>query len=311
MLFHPSILALLLGSLLTNGMLLYASYCGMRILRKWDLASGSELQLGLERRTYLVSTLMNYAFGFQILSFFLFIFTADHITPLLIGAMCAAGTLNANPLGYPTIILKIFNFILAGLWLIVNTTDNRAYDYPLIQKKYGLLLAITPFVVAETILQGGYFFEVKPAVITSCYGTLLSAGEKGISSGIVALPLIPVEIGFYLIIMATLALGAYSYARKRASGFFSVTSTAAFPVSIVALISFICLYFYELPTHHCPFCLLQKEYGFVGYPIYATILVAAVTGMGTGLLAFFRSILSLLTIVPAMQRKLILMSLAA
>ena len=34
--------------------------------------------------------------------------------------MCAAGTLNVNGCGYPTLILKIINFLLAGLWLIVN-----------------------------------------------------------------------------------------------------------------------------------------------------------------------------------------------
>ena len=67
MIFHPAIIALLLGSLLTGLMLLYSSYYGIRILRHWDIGSGSELQLGLERRTYLISTVMSYAFGFQLL----------------------------------------------------------------------------------------------------------------------------------------------------------------------------------------------------------------------------------------------------
>jgi len=39
----------------------------------------------------------------------------------------------------------------------------------------------------------------------------------------------------------------------------------------MAILSFISVYFYELPTHHCPFCILQKEYGYVGYPLYLTL----------------------------------------
>lgn len=34
-----------------------------RILRRWDINSGSELQLRLERRTYLISTLLGFSLG--------------------------------------------------------------------------------------------------------------------------------------------------------------------------------------------------------------------------------------------------------
>ena len=67
MLFKPGILALFLSSLLILGMVLYASFYGALILRYWNLKSGSETQLKLERRTYLISTLMGYALVFQLL----------------------------------------------------------------------------------------------------------------------------------------------------------------------------------------------------------------------------------------------------
>ncbi len=82
--------------------------------------------------------------AFELLSLFLFIYTADTLSSLFVGAMCAAGSLNVNGFGYPAVILKIVNFLLAGLWLIINYTDNKAHDYPLIKIKYGLLLFITP-----------------------------------------------------------------------------------------------------------------------------------------------------------------------
>ena len=149
MIFHPAIIALFMSSLLMGLMIIYAACYGIRILRNWDITSGSDLQLVLERRTYLISIILTYVFAFELLSLFLFVYTADHLHTLFIGAMCAAGTLKVNGYGYPTLIFKIGNFIEAGLWLIMNHADNQAYDYPLIKKKYLLLLIITPTILME------------------------------------------------------------------------------------------------------------------------------------------------------------------
>ncbi len=75
------------------------------------------------------------------------------------------------------------------------------------------------------------------------------------------------------------------------------------------MLSFICLYFYELPSHHCPFCLLQKEYGYIGYVLYATLFGGAVAGIGVGVLMPFRQVGSLVRIIPAMQRRLTVVTL--
>ncbi len=178
MILHPGIVALVLVSFLISGMILYSAFFGIRIIRRWDIQSGSEEQLALERRTYLISTILSYVFVFQIGSLFLYIYTADSLHNLFVGAMCAAGTLNVDPYGYPTFLLKILNFILAGLWLIINYTDNRAYDYPLIRKKYALLLLLAPLIVTESIVQLLYFTQMKADVITSCCGSLFSSDKR-------------------------------------------------------------------------------------------------------------------------------------
>jgi hypothetical protein len=205
MIFYPSVLALLSGSFLTVGILLYASWYGIMILAKWDIRSGSELQLNLERRTYLISTIMSYALGFQLLSFFLFVYTADHLSSLFSGAMCAAGTLNVNHWGYPTLILKIVNFLAAGVWLVINSTDNSAYDYPLIKMKYTLLLPITALICVEAVMQTSYFLWLKPDVITSCCGTLFTSASDE-ASMIFAFPWRAVAAIFYSVAASTAAL---------------------------------------------------------------------------------------------------------
>jgi hypothetical protein len=304
MIFHPGIMALLLGSVLSCLMLLYSAYFGVAIFRGWDIRSGSERQLGLERRTYLISTVVAYAFGFQLLSFFLFLFTADLLHPLFPGAMCAAGVLNVNRFGYPALLLKCVTFLLAGMWLILNAADNRGYDYPLIRKKYLFLLAVTPLVLAEAAVQALFFLKLDPNVITSCCGALFSPERSGVPSWLGGVSPLTSLAGFYLGVAACLCAGMYYRKRGKGGYLFSLASSASFLLSAVALVSIISMYVYELPSHRCPFCLLHGEYGYVGYLLYTGLLGGGVTGAGVGLLMPYRKVESLAEFVPAMQRGL-------
>jgi hypothetical protein len=308
MILHPAIIALLVSSGLISFLVLYAAWYGIRIIRTWDIRSGSSLQLDLERRTYLISTVVAYAFGFQLISLFLFIYTADSLCTLFTGAMCAVGTLNVNEYGYPVLILKICIFILAGLWLIVNYADNRGYDYPLIRKKYAFLIGITPLIIAETMLQSRYFLGLHPDVITSCCGSLFSGGSQNIASEISAFPPKTMEVLLAFAMGITLVAGISFYRRQRGGYFFSLVSGASFAVALASVLSFIGPYVYELPTHHCPFCLLQREYGYVGYPLYAALLIGVVSGSGVGVLMPFKATASLAGVIPAIQKKLAMLS---
>jgi hypothetical protein len=309
MVFHPLIMALYAASILIGFMVWYAGYFGLQIVRKWDIRSGSELQLTLERKTYLISTLLTYIFGAELLSLFLYIFTVDRLHTFFVGAMCAAGSLYVNSYGYPTLILKLINFLLAGIWLILNYVDNRGYDYPLIQKKYFFLLFLAPLIFTELILQANYFLRLQPEIITSCCGTLFSGSGKGLASEITALPPLPMKFVFYLSMIGTAASGLYFYRRGRGGYLFAGMSAFTFIVSLLSLLSFLSLYFYELPTHHCPFCILQGEYGYIGYPLYLALLGGGIAGVGSGILMPFRGIKSLSGMVPPLQKKLVLFSL--
>jgi hypothetical protein len=310
MIFYPSVLALLSGSFLTMGILLYASWYGAKILAGWDINSGSELQLNLERRTYLISTIMSYALGFQLLSLFLFVYTADHLSSLFSGAMCAAGTLNVNRWGYPTLILKIVNFLAAGVWLVINSTDNGACDYPLIRMKYALLLPITASICIEGFTQTAYFLWLKPDIITSCCGTLFTSASDE-AAGIFTLPWKSVAIAFYFIAFCTAAAGLFFLLKGRGVYLFSFCSTLLFVVGGIALISYISPYFYELPTHHCPFCILHQEYNFSGYPLYLLFLSGGVTGLGVGAISPFSGIRSLAQSLPRIRKELGVVCLAS
>lgn len=311
MILHGPVLALLLGAIAVACVLLYSARDAVQILRRWDLGSGSELQLALERRTYLITTILTWTFCFQLVSLLLFIYTADDISRLFVGVMCAAGSFALNEYGYPALILKIVNFLLAGTWLIVNMVDNRARDYPLIRYKYGLLLLITPAILGEAYLQTRYFLALHPDVITSCCGSLFSAEAEGAQSALFALPREWMQIAFGAAMATTFASGITFYRRGRAAGgyLFSASGAATLVVSVAAFISYLCLYFYELPNHNCPFCVFQGGYDHVGYPLYLFLLGGAVLVLGVGALMPCRRVESLRRVLPPVLKRLTLLSL--
>ncbi len=106
------------------------SVVGLRILRTWDPSSSSENQLALERRTYLVSALVGVALWIEIGSALLFVHTVEDLHELFVGAMCATGSLNANPIGWWVLATKAAMVLLFPVWLALNGLDQRAGDYP-------------------------------------------------------------------------------------------------------------------------------------------------------------------------------------
>lgn len=307
---HPGVLALLLASGLVSLMLAFAGWHAAKILLRWDLRSGSELQLDLERRTYLVSTLVANALLIQTLSLFLFVFTADGLHNQFVGAMCAAGSLAANAFGYPALLAKLATCLLAGLWLILHHADTQGHDYPLIRAKYALLLLLVPMVLLEAYLQWRYVSGLKADVMTSCCGSLFGQGRQGLGASLAGLPPQIMRPVFGSLLAALLLAGGLVLWKRQGAVPFAALSLAFLGVAIASLISFIGLYIYALPTHHCPFCLLHREYGFVGYPLYGALLGGAISGVSVGVLAPFQGHPSLALALPGIQRKLTWVTLA-
>jgi hypothetical protein len=102
--------------------------------------------------------------------------------------------------------------------------------------------------------------------------------------------------------------GIYFYRRGRGGYLFAGMTALTFVVSLLSIFSFISLYIYELPIHHCPFCILQGGYGYIGYPLYLTVLGGTLAGMGVGIVMPFRNTKSLSETIPSVQRKLALTS---
>jgi energy-converting hydrogenase Eha subunit C len=310
MLMSPPVLALNGVALLLSLLLLMAAAFAVQVLRHWDLASGSERQLRMERRTYLISTLVAFCFVAESLSLLLFIYNAEQMSGQFVGAMCATGVLNAAPWGWATLFLKIAVFFAGAAWLMLNHVDHQAYDYPLVKVKYRLLLLIVPLMIAEAVLQGRYFLALDPDVMTSCCGALFTPEGGGVAAEVTAIPPRLAMPALYASGLAMAAAAAYYLWRRRASAAFALLSVIAFLVALVAIVSALALYVYQHPHHHCPFCILKSGHHFIGYGLYGSLFGATALALGVGLIGHWRAWPSLQVAIAAAGRRFTLLALA-
>lgn len=305
MILHPGILALLLGAAVSLAMLTAGAALGLAIARHWRPDQADERQLTLERRGWLVATLVRWAVGFEALSLLLFLYTLDDLHPLFVGAMCATGTLNANPVGWHLLWIKAGLFLAGGLWWLIDRLDRRVPEAPLTRVKFLAVFALLPPAAADLALMTVYFAGLEPEIITSCCGSLFSSAGQGVAAGLTGLPMRPT--------MAVFFGGALIYAGNmllclRFSGWIWRTVLAATAgvfaaVALAAVVSFISVYYYRLPSHHCPFDLLQGRYHFIGYPLYVFLFGALLCGLVPQLLALLRPLPPLAGLLATVERR--------
>ncbi len=313
MILHPGILALIVGSSIVLLMMMYGSFVGMRVWLRWDFSSSSEEQLVLERKTFLVSSIVRYALAFEVFSVLLFIYTIDDIHQLFMGAMCATGSLNANPIGWVALFVKMGILLLAPVWVVLDIFDQKAGDYPLIRAKYVLLQLLTLVVALDLTLVIRYFAGLRPEIITSCCGALFSESGPGVAGEMAALPAAGMMWLFYVTVVFFLATLIFCLLHRAAASRYALALLAVmlFFVSIASVISTFSMYIYQLPTHHCPFDMFQGNYSYVAYPIFLGLFSAVFFGFLPGIFQPLKKVASLEKHISEAEKKWLVTSAVA
>lgn len=306
MILQPAVIALLLAAGLAAVVLLAAAPFAWQMVRRWDLDSGSETQLELERRTYLFSALLAFVFALQLAALLLFVFTADRLADRFVGAMCAVGTLQVNDWGVPALLAQLVVFFAAAVWLVINHVDNQARDYPLVRVKYALLLGLAPLLLASLGLQLAFFSGLRADVITSCCGSLFADDARTVAGEVAAMA--PRSAMFWLVAALALAVGSALWHQKRrgalSGAVLALSSAHGFAAGLAGVVSFVSLYVYEHPGHHCPLCILKPEYHHQGYALYLPLFTGTAAGLSAGALQAFRARPGLVHLVPAASARL-------
>jgi hypothetical protein len=196
--------------------------------------------------------------------------------------MCATGSFTANGFGLPTLAVKLVGVFLYGLWIVVNYFDISSENYPLLKQKYIFLLCLIPLLLLDITLQTLYIAKLEPDIITSCCAVVF--GDSGQSStNLLSAQSQPLILSlFYGLAAVLLCINAVQYKTNLKA---LVHINALFWISflllaLLAITTVFSSYVYAMPYHRCPFCILKKEYHYLGLFQYLTLLLSVFFGAG-------------------------------
>lgn len=306
-------IALTVASLVVLVLVFAAARTAVRVLRSWNPASDSALQIRLESEIWLSSTLISYGLAFQIFTLVLFIVAANSFCEVIVGAMCATGALLANSYGIPALLVKMAGVFLYGFWIVLHKLDISSAEYPLVRTKYVYLLALLPLLFLDIILQTLYLAGLSPDIITSCCAVVFGAvGRQDTGNLIRSMPPGILVTSYYAGVLLLSVTGVVLW-RRWSAGVGTVHAAAWLLYLMVAgltIITFMSSYIYAMPHHNCPFCMLKPEYHYFGFAIYGSLMPAGFFGVTPILVESFKRKADLVKYVQRYQANSIVLSTA-
>lgn len=310
MFLNPWSVALCLLSFAALFLIGIACKTAISVLRYWDPASDGPLQIRLENETWLSSTLVQYALGFQILSLVLFASAADKFSQVISGAMCATGALTANSFGMPALYVKLVGAFFYGFWIVLHYLDISSERYPLLRLKYILLVFLLPLLIVDAVTQTLYIAELKPDIITSCCAVVFGEGSGNDGNLLGVVPQGMVLAAFYVTAVLLAICGHFLFRRlwKPLLLINGVIWLWFVGISFVAITAIFSSYVYAMPYHHCPFCILKPEYSYIGFLMYGTMLPAGFFGISSALVSLIPDRFGLDSVIHRFQKTAVLLS---
>jgi len=281
MLLTPEVLTIDIVNLLFFIFASIAFYYSVKIVLKYDFNATTILQYNLEKRSYLVAIIIKFIFYIKILLFIFFVFTLDNISNILPGAMCGAGVVNATVYGNYLLILKIINLYIFAYWLVLNNEDMKSEKQIYLKLKFKVYIFAYFLLMLEIGLESMMFFSIDTKSVVDCCGAIFSTTNGTYMARLLSTSPSILLSSFYAVFVFII----FAYIVKNRY-LFSLMNLLFIIISLITLIAFFGIYIYELPTHHCPFCMLQKDYNYVGYFLYIFLFIGTFYGIVLGLIDF-------------------------
>ncbi len=282
-LLRPWILARLLSGTAALALALLGLIVAWRVLRFWRVGATSEGQLALERRAELVAALMQVALGVALSNVALTVLSADRLTHSIRGAMCAWGVFDASPWGFWALATSGAAAAACALWVILHRLDLRLAKPTLTRRKFMALFVVVPLIALDLGVTALWVVDLDMQVVASCCSVGLDDALGSDPSG----------SGGPRALAAWVALGAAGVAATSAlltwrrpgrviAGITALSSAAAGVLALPAILGYVAPHAYESPHHLCPFCLLHADVWGIGWPLFAFLFAAAITGVAIG-----------------------------
>lgn len=262
-------------------LLFIAFLFSISIIKNWDYNKTTAKQYKLEKTSYLVILIISFTLIVKIFLFPYFAYSLDNLSNIIPGAMCGAGIVGANKFGQINLTLKILVLFFIGIWLIINSLDLREKIYPYTKKKYLFYIVIFVLSVIECILDFLFLNNISTKEPVMCCSVIFGVNNIGTK--------IPFDLSinmllviFYLLFIVILFLNIQKKALLNL-----IINILFLYIGYYAVTYFFSTYIYELPTHQCPFCMLQNEYYFIGYFIWSSLFLGSFFGIATYILKLF------------------------
>lgn len=237
---------------------------GIKIYKKWDFNSLENSQYILEKKSYFATIVITFTLFTK---FFLLLFFAgviDNLSNIVPGAMCAAGVISSNDFGMIIFAIKLFILFFSVCWIIMNKIDLDN-NYIFIKRKFELFFLIYILLCFELFLQILFFTNISTDLPVMCCSVIYGVSEIGS-----AIPFYLDKFSFFLICLIVFFMLLIALKNKKDKLSFIIGLLFLY-LGYYFTLHIIGIYVYELPTHICPFCMLQKEYGYIGYLIWISL----------------------------------------
>jgi len=257
--------------LLLQFVVIYHTYF---ILKYWDFNKIDNYQYTLEKKSYLIGLIIYFSIITKIIIYPYFIFTLDKLSTIIPGAMCATGVISANNFGHPLFILKSSIVLFGSIWLAINKLDIRSKKFLYIKKKLYFYIFIFILFILEFYLDISFFLNLTTKDLVTCCSVIFSQDNQTLPFGISTTTLLILfYISFTLLFISNIKKNIYiSF----------ILSFVFLYLSYYSVIYFFGTYIYQLPTHHCPFCMMQSDYYFIGYFIFLSLFLTVFFGILNG-----------------------------
>ena len=272
LLHQQDVIILLFGSVSSVIVLAIATLLSLPILWQWDIQKSDKRQYRLEKRSWLIATIIGFVAGIKLLLLPYFIFTIDALSHIVPGAMCGAGVISYNHYGMPLLLLKVIAVALILFWLLFHYYDIH-HLYRWIRTKMVLVSLIFIIALMELWWEYHFFSAIDIHQVVHCCATLY-----GLLEGMNPLP-------WGLSRTQLLLLFFLLYALLVSSTFAHLEWIFAFALVLFGIIAYYSIlylfgpYIYEQPNHNCPFCMMQKSYHYVGYGVWGLYFIGLFLGV--------------------------------
>lgn len=283
------VIALLLSQLSSFVLLAGATLLSSQIIKRWSINNFNEEQLLLERRSYLVGSIVQFVLIFQVISLLMFLYAANHhFTGVIKGAMCADGVLGVNAYGKPLLYIKMGAVLLYVTYLLLNHLDNSEPAYPLTPIKYWLIYPVFLLIGVDLVYTVLFFYHIEPDLIATCCSVAF-VGKNGSTGYFSFLASKFTTSWLWVFGISGGVLALMLLVKQRLAWLKLVVGSVFVTSAIYTLKHFFVKYIYGLPSHNCLYDIFWAKYYLIGYVFFGGYYLLMASLIGALLLEVFKA----------------------